>query len=83
MFDKLNSMGDWLQTLQRLMENDDFRAFISHPKVRELLKDPEFMESLKSKDRDRLLKHPKFAVLRTDPEVAALLAKLNPQSFLQ
>ena len=76
-------MTEWLQALQRLMKDETFRAFLSHPKVQTLLKDPEFLEILKTQDRSKLLTHPKFATLAKDPEIAALLAKLNPQSLFQ
>ena len=76
MFDKIQGMKEWFQTLQQLMKDENFRAFLSHPRVQELLKDPEFLEILKTKDQTKLATHPKFAFLSRDPEIASLIAKL-------
>jgi hypothetical protein len=69
------------QMFQRLMKDEPFRAFLSHPKVQELMKDPEFQEIIKTQDRLRLLKHPRFVSLQADPEVAGLLSRLDFQSL--
>lgn len=82
MFDKMKGMMDQFSMMQRLMKDENFKAFISHPKVQELFKDPEFKDVAKSQDFNRIVSHPKFAALMRDPEVAPLMAKLNPQSFL-
>lgn len=83
MFDKMKGMMDQFQLMQRLMQDDNFKAFISHPKVQDLFKDPEFKEVAKSKDFARIMAHPKFAELMKDPQLASLMAKINPQSFLR
>ncbi|HTL70863.1 MAG TPA: hypothetical protein VL404_06190 [Candidatus Eisenbacteria bacterium] len=83
MFDKMKGMMDQFQMMQRLMKDENFRAFLAHPKVQELFRDPEFKEVAKSRDFAKISGHPKFAALARDPEVAQLMAKLNPQSFLQ
>ena len=82
MFDKMKGMMDQFALMQRLMKDENFRAFISHPKVQELFKDPEFKEVAKSQDFTRIVAHPKFAALMKDPEVAQLMAKLDPKSFM-
>ncbi len=83
MFDKMKGMMDQMGMMQKLMKDENFRAFIGHPKVQELFKDPEFKEVAKSQDFMKIMSHPKFAEMMRDPEVAALMAKLNPQSFLK
>ncbi len=85
MFGNMGDMMKQLQMLQKLMKDENFKAFISHPKMKELTKNPEFLQVLKSKDMDALkaLKdHPKFAETMKDPEVVALLQKVNFKELL-
>ena len=83
MFEKFKGMADQFQMVQKMMQDEDFKAFISHPKIQALFKDPEFREVVKTKDFAKILSNPNFAELMKDPEVAALVAKLNPQKFMQ
>ena len=83
MFGKMKGMMEQMQMMQRLMQDENFKAFISHPKVQELFKDPTFKEVDKSQDFTRIAAHPRFAAVLRDPEVAALMAKINPQQLLQ
>ena len=83
MFGKLNGMMGNFQMMQKLMQDENFKAFISHPKVRELFKDEEFKEVAKTKDFSKILSHPKFAALMQDPELASLMAKINLQGMIQ
>ena len=78
MFENFKNMADQIQMAQKLMKDENFRNFMSHPKVQELLKDPQFQESLKKQDPSQLFNHPKVLALQTDPEIAALAAKLKP-----
>ena len=82
MFDKMKGMGEQFQMLQKLMKDENFRAFVSHPKVQALFSDPDFKNVAKEKDFNKILAHPKFAALMRDPELAALMAKLNPKDIL-
>ncbi len=68
--------------MQKLMQNEDFRAFVSHPKVQELFKDPDFQVIAKTKDFSKIMTHPKLMSLMRDPELGALMTKLNPKDFL-
>ena len=77
MFGKVKGMMDQMQLFQKLMKDENFKAFISHPKIQELLKDPEFQEMLKSQNMSKMMNHPKFSALREDKELAGLAAKLN------
>lgn len=77
MFGKFKNMADQIQMAQKLMKDENFRNFMTHPKVQELLKDPEFQESLKKQDPSQLFNHPKVLALQTDPEIAKLAAKLQ------
>ncbi len=72
---------DQMKLVQRLMKDENFQAFMSHPKVQEVFRDSEFQESLKAKDTGKIMAHPKLAALMQDAEVASLMAKLNPQNL--
>jgi hypothetical protein len=81
MFEKLGEFAQQMKLVQRLMKDEHFRALMGHPKVQELLRDPEFQELIKAQDMSKLAGHPKFASVMQDPEIAGLVAKLNPQMF--
>jgi hypothetical protein len=83
MFEGMKGAMQQFQAMQRMMQNEDFRNFISHPKVQELFRDPEFKQVAQSRDFSKIMLHPKFAALMRDPEVGQLMAKLNPKDFLQ
>jgi hypothetical protein len=82
MFERIKGMTEQFQMMQRMMKDEDFKAFISNPKVQALFQDPEFKDIAKSKDFTQILANPKLASLMRDPEIAALAAKLNPQKFM-
>ncbi len=77
MFEGMKNMGQQFQRVQKLMQDENFKAFISHPKVQELFRDPEFKEIAKSKDFARISAYPKFAALMREPELAQRMAKIN------
>ena len=81
MFGDMQGMMGQLQLMQKLMKDENFQAFISHPKIQELFKDPEFKEIAQTKDFQKILTQPKFAALIKDPELAALLAKIDFQGL--
>jgi len=83
MFEKFKGMAEQFQMMQKMMQDEDFKAFISNPKIQALFQDPEFKDVAKTRDFGKILANPKFAELMRDPEVAALVAKLNPQKFMQ
>jgi len=83
MLEKMKGMASQFQMMQKLMVDENFKAFISHPKVQEIFKDSEFKEIAKSQDFSKILSNPKFAALMRDPELAALMAKINPQKLMQ
>ena len=83
MFGHLNGMMGNFQMMQKLMRDENFKAFISHPKVQALFKDEEFKEVAKTKDFSKILSHPKFAVLMREPELSSLMAKINLQGIIQ
>lgn len=78
MFGKMKSMMDQLKMAQQLMKDDNFKALMSHPKVQELFKNPDFISAAKSQDFSRLMADPKFAAILKDPEVLELMKKLKP-----
>ena len=75
-------MGNF-QGMQRLMQDENFKTFISHPKVQALFKDEEFKEVAKTQDFSKILSHPKFAALTQEPELSSLLAKINLQGMME
>ena len=77
MFGKMQDMMKQMQTMQKLMKDENFKAFITHPKVQELLRDPEFQTLIKGQDMSKIMTHPKFTVFREDPELAAMALKFN------
>ena len=81
MFDRMKGMMGQMQMMQALMKDENFKAFISHPRVQELFRDPEFKEVAGARDFGRIAAHPRFVEVTRDPEVAALLVKINPQNF--
>ncbi len=81
MFGKMKDMMSQMQMMQKLMKDENFKAFISHPKVQQLFQDPEFKEVAKGRDFSKIVAHPKFMAMAKDPEVAALMAKINPQNM--
>ena len=83
MFGKMQGMMGQFQMMQRLMQDENFKTFIAHPKVQEVFKDVEFKEVAKEKDFSRILSHPKFVELMKDPELSALLFKINPAQYLK
>ncbi len=82
MFGGAKDLMQQMALVQKLMKDENFKQFISHPKVQELFKDPEFMKLLQSKDAQKIMSHPKLAVLREDEELRALLGKLDFQKLL-
>ena len=82
MFDKMKDMMGNMQMMQRMMKDENFRAFVSHPEVQQLFRDPEFKEVAKARDFSKIASHPKFMALGKNPELAALLLKIDPQSFM-
>ena len=82
MFGQLSEWFEQLRNAQHLMKDERFRALISHPKVQDVLRDPELQTLMKAKDMTRIAGHPKFLSLIRDPEVNRLIASLNPGTFL-
>lgn len=82
MFDKIKGAMDQFQMVQKMMQDENFKAFISNPKVQDLFKDPEFKVIAKTKDFSKIVAHPKFAALMKDPELAQVMAKIDPKKFM-
>lgn len=79
MFDQFKNKIEQLQMMQRLMKDENFRAFMAHPKVQELFRDPEFIEIVKKQDTKKLLSHPRLAALKDYPELKEHLSKIKFQ----
>jgi len=83
LFGKMGDMMKQMQLMQKLMKDDNFKALMAHPKVQELLKDPEFREAIKGQDFSALQSHPKFSGVMSDPELVKLISKLNLQDLMK
>ena len=83
MFDKMKDMMGQMKLMQDLMKDENFKAFISHAKVQELFKDPEFKEVAMTRDFSKISAHPKFMELMRDQELSQLLMKIDPQRFMK
>ena len=81
MFESLKGTWQQLQMMQRLMKDERFKAFITHPKVQALLSDQAFQAAVKSKDTVRITTA--LAPLSRDPELAPLVAQINFQTLLK
>jgi len=68
---------DQMKILQKMMTDPNFGKFMSHPKVQELARDPEFQETMSTKDPEKIKAHPKLKDLSTDPELRDLMTKIN------
>ena len=79
MFDKMKDLLGNAQMIQKMMKDENFKAFISHPKVQELFRDDEFKDVAKTRDFSKIMAHPKFMALSQDPELAALMLKITPR----
>ena len=76
-------MMNQIKMMQELMRDENFKAFIAHPKVQGLFRDPEFKDVAKSRDFSKIAAHPKFMQLARDPELSRLLLKIDPQRFMR
>lgn len=81
MFGKMKDMASQIAMVTKMMKNENFRALMSHPKVQEVFKDPEFQEIAKGQDGMKMMNHPKMLALMNDPEVRVLFTKLKPEDF--
>jgi hypothetical protein len=81
MFDAFKDKMQSLKMMQRLMKDENFRKFVTHPKVMSVFQDPEVLELIKSQDSAKMATHPKLAELMQDPELAPLLLKLKPSDL--
>lgn len=70
-------MAAQLQMMQRLMKDENFKALMAHPKMQELMRDPEFLEMMKSQDLQKVSTNPKIAGFKDDPELVALISKIQ------
>ncbi len=81
MFGKMKDMAAQMQIIQKLMKDENFKALIAHPRMQELMKDPDFLELMKTKDFEKAASNPKLAGLKSDPELLQLMSKVSlPQA---
>ncbi|MSR78375.1 MAG: hypothetical protein EXS63_09175 [Candidatus Omnitrophica bacterium] len=83
MFDKMNGFMKQMQLMQKLMKDENFKSFMSHPKIQSVFMDPSFQEILKTQDQTQIINHPKLAALKNDPEVAGLLSRLDFKKLME
>ena len=83
MFDKMKDMMSQMKLMGELMKDENFKAFIAHPKVQELFRDPEFKEVAKTRDFSLITANPRFTQLMRDPELSQLMMKIDPKRFMK
>jgi penicillin V acylase-like amidase (Ntn superfamily) len=77
-------LGDAIKNIgkmQKLMKDDNFKAFIDHPDVKAMMQDPEFQNAIKSKNYMKLMQNQKLVKLMKDPEIQSKISKLNMNDF--
>ena len=77
MFGKMKDMSAQMQMVQKLMKDENFKALIAHPRMQELMKDPDFLELMKTKDFQKAASNPKLAGLKNDPELLELMSRVQ------
>lgn len=76
----LGKMGSWFQAVKNSMEmskDDDFKKLLSHPKVKDLLKDKEFLSAMQAQNAAKIISHPRFSELLQDPELLEVIESIN------
>jgi len=68
-----NNMGDVL----KLVQDKDFRKFLSDPRVQELMKDEGFKQAVQNKDFSDLQSNQSFMELMKDPEIRSCIEKFG------
>lgn len=66
-----------MKIMKQLASADKVKHFLEHPKVRDLLQDPQFQQIAAKKDFMKLLSHPKFNDLMKDPEIQKLSEEIS------
>ena len=75
--DAMKNMGK----MQKLMKDDNFKSFLDHPGVKEMMEDAEFQNAIKSKNYMKLMQNSKLMKLMQDPEIQSKISKLNVNDF--
>jgi len=73
----VSAFFDNIPDFLKLAKDENFRKFLSHPKVQELLKDKEFEKAVKEKNIFKLMSHEEFSKVLKDPEVASALEQMR------
>ena len=81
MFEKFGNSINQLKMMQELMKDENFRALMSNPKVREVFMDPEFQKLVKENNLSKVITHPKFSIIMSDPDIMQRMSKLNLRKF--
>ena len=66
-----------LDTLKQLMDTEEGRKVLAHPKIQTLLENEDFKQAIQEKDIAKLVNHPEFMELTQDLEFRELLAKIK------
>lgn len=76
MFGKIRQKMDLFKEMGKLLQDENVRALLGHPKFQELMKDPEFQKLAQAQDFSKVAAHPRFSSLMKDPELAQILKKI-------
>ncbi len=71
-----NPFGN-LNDLINIAKDENFRKFLSNPKVQALMKDPEFEKAVKEKNMMKLMSNPEFMGVMKDPELRMALEQMQ------
>ncbi len=77
MFGKFKQQIDLYKEAGKLLQDENVRALLAHPKFQELMRDPEFQRQAQGQDFSKLASHPKFASLSNDPELKQIFEKIR------
>ena len=71
-----NSFGDFGEII-KLARDENFRRFLTNPKVQELMKEDEFKQAVQEKNMFKLMSNGRFMEVMKDPEIRSALEALN------
>ena len=77
MFSSLGGLFQNFEDFLRLAKDENFQKFYNNPKVRELMKDPEFQRAAHERNVFSLMANREFAELLKDPEVQFALEEMR------
>jgi F0F1-type ATP synthase delta subunit len=75
--DKDDTILENFEQLLQFAKDENFKKFLSHPKVQKLMSDETFKKAVVEKNIFKLMSNEEFVTLLKDPEVREALEKLS------